>query len=85
MRTCTIISATKMGQMQYPNIEMDWKYEILPPNILMLKVTMMPPANTAKINAINVVVSNFKQGVLSIKNAKMRHIKNGPHKSQFLT
>lgn len=48
-----------MGQMQYPNIEMDWKYEILPPSIFMLKVTMMPPANTAKINAMNVVVSNL--------------------------
>lgn len=51
----------------------------------MLKVTITPPAKTAKISAMNVVVSIVITIILSMKNAKMRHIKKGPHKSQFLT
>lgn len=53
----TTINAMNIGQIQYPNIDTDWKYDILPPNTFILNVTITAPMNTAKINTIKVVES----------------------------
>lgn len=53
----TTINATKIGHMQYPKIDTDWKYDIFPPSTLILNVTITAPKNTENINTINVVES----------------------------
>lgn len=46
---------------------------------------MTPPIKTAKNSTIKVVESKLIQILLSTNKANIKHIKNGPHKSQFLT
>jgi hypothetical protein len=45
--------AIKSGIMQYPRIDTDWRYDMFPPKILVLKVTTIAPTKTDEKSRVN--------------------------------